>query len=697
MWHKIYSGLSAALIYSSAIVMVQPQVAVSQTLDEQAIAAMAKEVTVIINGQNPGSGVIIGQEGSTYYVLTAKHVVKTQDEYEIVTSDGQSYTLNYRTIRKLPDADLAVVQFTSNQNYPVAKIGDSDVALQGKAVYISGYPHPGQAITQRIFQLTLGGISGRLGVAEDGYELVYTNITRSGMSGGPIFDATGHLIGIHGRAEGTTINNPNNQEALDVKSGFNLGIPLKTFIELTEIAELPKNSSFAYPLSIWGNQFLKQNQLPEAISYYQKALTMDSQYVLAIFGLGQVKYEQGNTEAALRQWQTALETDNKEAGLQLARAAALYTQGNEKQGLMLASATLQTQEQEKQMGNFEIEDPIANIYSQRLLADTKKILAFFSPKQTLTHSTNPSARLYSAAISSDGKIIASGGEDKTIKLWEVSSGKLLQNFIGHSERINTVAFSPDGQLIASGDDDNTIRVWNIGTGEELYTLMGDSNSFGQIKFVGFSPNGETLISGVGGGTIKVWNIKTGKEIRTINQAVWQSIGTINTLNNDSNSIISMAFSSDGQTVAFGSNKNTIKLWNINTGQEIKTLTGHSDEVKAVAFSPDGKLLVSGDRDHIIKLWDVSTGQELGNLIGHSDRIESVAFSPDGKTLASGSGDGYIKLWIINTGEELFFQKVHEFINFLVFSSDSQLLISPYFNWEEGDYMQEVAIWQVPAY
>ncbi|MEQ8994888.1 MAG: serine protease [Coleofasciculus sp. B1-GNL1-01] len=177
MWHKTYSGLSAALIGSSAIVMVQPQVAVSQTLDEQAIASLAKEVTVIINGQNPGSGVLIAKQGNTYYVLTANHVVPTPDEYEIITFDGTKHTLDYDTVKKLPDVDLAVVQFTSNQSYRVAQLGNSDTVVEGATIYISGWPHPGEAITQRIFQITSGKISGRSQSSlEDGYALVYTNV-----------------------------------------------------------------------------------------------------------------------------------------------------------------------------------------------------------------------------------------------------------------------------------------------------------------------------------------------------------------------------------------------------------------------------------------------------------------------------------------------------------------------------------------
>jgi S1-C subfamily serine protease len=212
---KFSYGLSAALI-GAVIAIAQPQIALSQTADDQAIGRMAKDVTVVINGQNPGSGAIIAKQGNTYYVLTAKHVVATQDEYDIVTSDAQSHQLDYRTVRKLPGIDLALVQFTSDQKYRVAQLGNSDQITEGASVYTSGWPHPGRAITQRIYQITKGTISGRpLQALEDGYGLVYTNITRSGMSGGPVLDAQGRIIGIHGRAEGEPIFNPDTGTTVD--------------------------------------------------------------------------------------------------------------------------------------------------------------------------------------------------------------------------------------------------------------------------------------------------------------------------------------------------------------------------------------------------------------------------------------------------------------------------------------------------
>ena len=106
----------------------------------------------------------------------------------------------------------------------------------------------------------------------------------------------------------------------------------------------------------------------------------------------------------------------------------------------------------------------------------------------------------------------------------------------------------------------------------------------------------------------------------------------------------MSFSSDGKTLASGSRDNTIKLWNVETGKEIRTLSGHNEGVTSVSFSSDGKTLASGSEDKTIKLWNVETGKEIRSLSGHNSSVLSVSFSSDGKTLASGSDDKTIKLW-----------------------------------------------------
>ncbi|MCA2650224.1 MAG: hypothetical protein IM326_02710, partial [Microcystis sp. M020S1] len=177
---------------------------------------------------------------------------------------------------------------------------------------------------------------------------------------------------------------------------------------------------------------------------------------------------------------------------------------------------------------------------------------------------------------------------------------------------------------------------------ERNRLEGHDNS---VLSVNFSPDGKTLVSGSDDKTIKLWNVETGKEIRT--------------LYGHDNSVTSVNFSPDGKTLVSGSDDNTIKLWNVETGQEIRTLYGHDSYVSSVNFSPDGKTLVSGSYDKTIKLWDVETGQEIRTLYGHDNFVYSVNFSPDGKTLVSGSNDKTIKLWNVETGQEIRTFKGHD--------------------------------------
>jgi len=337
-------------------------------------------------------------------------------------------------------------------------------------------------------------------------------------------------------------------------------------------------------------------------------------------------------------------------------------------------------------------------------------------KAELVIQSGHTSAVVSVVFSPDGKRFASGSVDRTIKLWDITTGQELKTFRGHTRAVNSVAFSPDGKTLASGSDDKTIKLWDITTGQELKTFKGHTRA---VISAAFSPDGKTLASGSDDKTIKLWDRNTGLELKTLKEhtsivvsvafspdgktlasgstdktiKLWDTITgqELKTLKEHTSIVVSVAFSLDGKTLASGSSDKTIKLWDITTGQELKTLKGHTSVVVSVAFSPDGKTLASGSSDKTIKLWDIETGKEQNTLLGHTSYVVSVAFSSDGKRIASsGYSDRTIRLWDINTGQELKTLKGHTSdVNSVFFSPDGKTLAS-----RSQDYT--IQLWDINA-
>ena len=244
---RTYQHLQAILgggAIASALVIAIPQP--SAALTGREVNNVAREITVLFQSKqgSHGSGFIIARNGNTYSVLTAYHVVSRQGEYALTTPDKQAYAVDYSKIQKLPNVDLAVVEFTSDKNYQVAKLGTADTS-EGQDVFVSGWPGLGlvgqQSNSSITRQFTDGRISGYLSKPVFGYQMTYTNVTRGGMSGGPVLDAGGRVVGVHGMGDRETTNallreGFSEGEAAtisgQIKIGFNYAIPIGTFLQL---------------------------------------------------------------------------------------------------------------------------------------------------------------------------------------------------------------------------------------------------------------------------------------------------------------------------------------------------------------------------------------------------------------------------------------------------------------------------------
>ncbi|MBN2561389.1 MAG: protein kinase [Phycisphaerae bacterium] len=268
--------------------------------------------------------------------------------------------------------------------------------------------------------------------------------------------------------------------------------------------------------------------------------------------------------------------------------------------------------------------------------------------------------VYSAAISPDGHLIATGGADGSVTLWNAHTGERVSPLEGHTRDVRSVAFSPDSQKLVSAGDDKTVQIWDVVRYQASRApLVGHD---GNVTSVTFNHDGSSIASGCTAGSIRIWNVETGEEKEFLPR--------------HANHVNSVALSRDGQWLASGSNDKTVRIWDVSSRNIVQSLNDLPCGLLAVAFSPDGHHVVAGGVDGFVSVWEWHGTGNVRALNRHDKRVHSVTYSPDGKWIISGGCDNSIRLQRADSGAEVAVLRGHrDIVNSVVVSQDNWWIVS----------------------
>lgn len=284
------------------------------------------------------------------------------------------------------------------------------------------------------------------------------------------------------------------------------------------------------------------------------------------------------------------------------------------------------------------------------------------------------------ALSPDGKMFASEEWKNIIELRDADSGRLLHTLKGHTDKIRSIVFSADSKMLASGSEDKSIRLWDTTTGKPLRQIKHNQ----RVGKIAFSPDGKILasidmrkvVSEGGGGywlprnIIHLWDTTSGKELRQLAMPVHETMPL------DPAGFSCLRFSSDGKMLATGGFDGVVRLWDPATGKELRRFPGFSFSLCAIGFAPDGKTLAVAEGNAVIRLLRLSDGKDVVNYIGHQDRITSIRVMPDCQIVVTLSADGTVRFWDALTGRERRRRAIESYYpRFTQFAADGRAYIT----------------------
>jgi len=277
------------------------------------------------------------------------------------------------------------------------------------------------------------------------------------------------------------------------------------------------------------------------------------------------------------------------------------------------------------------------------------------------------------AVTDDGYHAISGSDDKTLRIWDLTTGKTVHTLRGHAEGVYAVAVTGDGRYAASGSTDKTLRVWDLTTGRALHTLRGHEEAVYAVAVTG---NGRYAISGSEDKTLRVWDLASER--------------TLHTLRGHNGWVTAVAVTGDGRYAVSGSEDKTLVVWDLDAGKALHTLRGHEGRVNAVAVTDDGRYAVSGSEDKTLVVWDLDTGKALHTLRGHEERVYAVAVTGNGRYAVSGSEDKTLRVWDLASGKTLHTLRGHNgWVTAVAVTDDGRCAVS-------GSGDKALMVWDLAA-